>query len=111
MSYDINHVGGDSTGRNDEELRRPKGTYDNLIVFIEMFPLRIFVVLAGMGFLLWFIFQSENFTPEGMLLADLAYLLGFGIVVVEAITGFATRLIKDALLRIVMRAERNSEIL
>lgn len=96
---------------NGNEVRRPTGTYDNLIVFIEKFPLRLVICFAGLCMLLNLAIARDGMSGDALWGATLGYIFGFFVVLGEAVFGKVTRLIKDILLRIVISAEKNAEVL
>lgn len=107
--YDGQADGDDKS--HDKTIQRPAGTYDNVILFIERFPLRLVIVLAGFGLLWQLALYRDTLTSDALMSATLGYIVGFFVVVAEAVTGFLTNLIKGLLLGIVMRAEENSKVL
>ena len=100
-----------NTPTQENDIRRPVGTYDNVIVFIEKFPLRIVLVFAGLGLILNLAFARDGMSGDAAIAATLGYIVGFCIVFWELACGKITRRIKDLLIRAVMIAEKNSEVL
>lgn len=102
----------DGDGKSpDEAIQRPAGRYDNVILFIERFPLRLVIVMAGLGLLWQLAVYRDTLTSDALMNATLGYIVGFFVVAAEAVTGFLTHIIKGLLLGIVMRAEENSKVL
>jgi len=95
----------------EDGIRRPVGTYDNVIVFIERFPLRIVVFFVGIGLIMHLAVASNDMSGDALFGAMLGYIVGFILVFAELVLGKLTRFIKDMLIRIVMTAEKNSEVL
>lgn len=104
-------VASEQGNSTDDTVRRPVGTYDNVIIFIERFPLRIVIFFAGLGLILTLAASCDNLSGDALFAGMLGYLVGFVLVFAELLTGKLTRLIKDMLIRIVMRAEKNAEVL
>lgn len=107
---DLNYSGG-YTPDGGDDIQRPSGRYDNIVLWIERFPLRIFVVLFGCSMLLRLAGSIDHMMGAQALYATLGYIVGFFVVLAELVLGKVTRLIKDILLRIVIRAERNADVL
>lgn len=105
-------AGDDGTG--DAELRRPTGRYGNLILFVERFPLRLFVVIIGLSICLKYYSHIRDLTyviPGAPFGATLLYLLMAAALFGEMLTGWLTRHIKDLIIRRIMRAEEDAEVL
>lgn len=94
-----------------EELRRPQGEYDPLVRFILWFPLRLVIVLAGLALILRLAFARDGMTGDALWGATLGYIVGFFLVLAEAVYGKLTWLIKSLLLRAVMSAEDRAKLL
>ena len=104
--YTNNDLNG--TAYDAGNVSRPMETYDGLIRFIERFPLRIVVCLVGLSLLMQLAGLRDGLSGEGILWATLGYIVGFFVVLGEAVYGRLTRLVKDLLIRAVMIAEENS---
>lgn len=96
------------------DLSRPQGRYDNVIRFIEIFPLRVVLVIAGMCI-------TTNLRTH---MAELRYLIPpqpFGVTFLILIlgcatlwelgTGSLTGILKERLIKAVMKAEENASLL
>lgn len=99
----------DGTGGDD--IRRPQGEYDDLVRFIVKFPLRLFIVFGGIALLLYLAMCRDNMTGDALWGATIGYIVGFFVILGEAVYGKLTWLIKSLLLRAVMRAEDKSKLL
>lgn len=89
-------------------ISRPMETYDGLIRFIERFPLRLVICFVGLSLLLTLAGWRDTLSGDAMMKATLAYIVGFFVVLGEAVFGKLTRLIKDLLIKAVIIAEENS---
>jgi len=99
---------------NGGDIKRPRGKYDNLILFVERFPLRLFVVIIGLSVCMNYHMHLGELTyviPGAPFGASLLYLLMGVALFGEMFTGWLTRHIKDFIIRRIMRAEENAEIL
>lgn len=93
-----------------DEIRRPQGTYDRVIRFIEMFPLRLplWIVLTNM----YVGFYAQNQVLFGDRVISLLIHIPLGILFVgEIFHGFLTGIIKGLLIQVVMRAEDKAAML
>lgn len=93
---------------NGNDIRRPKEVYDDIIRFIEAFPLRLVVALVGLSLLMQLAHARDSMTGMDILYATLGYIVGFFVLLGEIACGKVTRLIKDLLIRAVMMAEQNA---
>lgn len=104
--YNGNDLNSTATGSDD--IKRPMETYDGLIRFVESFPLRLVIVIIGLSFLLQLASWRNTLSGDALMDATLGYIVGFFVVLGEAVCGKLTRFIKDIILRIIIRAEENS---
>lgn len=108
---DIQH----SDGTTDEtELKRPTGKYDNVVLIIERFPLRIVILIAWLGVCLNYYSHIHELTyviPGAPFGATFLYFLMAIAWFAELVTGWLTRHIKDFIIKRVMQAEENADVL
>lgn len=94
--------------RADGDAGRPKMGMDAVIGFIYFFPLRLFVAGAGFVLLGKLAAWRDTLSGDELLMATICYLLGFGAVLWEAVTGVITSSIKGALVRTIEATGRQA---